>query len=109
MCRGVFNPLTSLTPTETVLPSQLPYNSIDYTWVEDMREGYEGLAVVNITWQRQEGHEYITSYNLTLFLQSVECGGHRRQMKFYNIPKVNAVGFGNVLHGAYYITQSVHL
>ena len=73
---------------ETRLPSQLSPSDFQYEWYEDMRPDYKGLAVVNISWERPEGHEFISNYSITLFSQSDECGGEQRLMYFVGINKV---------------------
>lgn len=73
---------------EDAYPAQLPYNGIQYEWIEDTRLGYEKTAVVNITWEPPEGYQYISSYDLVMFSQTDECGGHIRMMSFMGIGNV---------------------
>lgn len=73
------------------MPAQLPPNGIRYEWVEDTRQGYEGTAVVNITWEPQEGYEFISSYKIILFSQTEECGGQMKMLSFVGIGKVRIV------------------
>ena len=73
---------------ETVFPTQLPRNSLQYEWEEDTRPDYEGLAIVNMTWERQEGYEYISSYEISVFSQTDECGGEMILLRFDGIGKV---------------------
>lgn len=77
-----------ITSPEDAYPAQLPYNGIQYEWVEDTRPGYERTAVVNITWEPPEGYEYIYSYHLVMFSQTDECGGQIRMMRFMGIGNV---------------------
>ena len=74
--------------TETRLPSQLSPSDIQYEWYEDVRPKYEGLAVVNISWEKPRSHEFISNYSITLFSQTAECGGKQRLFKFIGINKV---------------------
>ena len=80
-------PLSPLLP-DRVMPTQLPYNGIQYEWVEDQRPGFEGTAVVNITWEPQEGSEFITSYEITVFSQPATCGVELAPINYVNIAKV---------------------
>ena len=68
------------------MPSQLPSAAIDYAWSEYTTPG---LAVVNMTWDPPQWSEFITSYNITMFSQSDECGGHQRMVDFFNISRVS--------------------
>ena len=44
-----------LTPTVSGVPGQVDTDSVSVTYSEDLRPGYFGYAIANITWAKPQG------------------------------------------------------
>jgi hypothetical protein len=58
-------------------PGQVDHNTITTSFREDFRENYIGHAIVTFSWTLPENATFISNYRLTVFSQTMECGGQR--------------------------------
>ena len=75
--------------SETRLAPILPQSNIHFQWYEDVRPSFEGLAVLNISWEHPNKYEYITSYTIRVLSSVKECGTPIKELEFTNIIKAS--------------------
>ncbi|KAL5497189.1 hypothetical protein EMCRGX_G013614 [Ephydatia muelleri] len=68
-------------------PFPPPPSNLEATWSEDLREGYFGHAMLNISWVGPKGYSSLTGYRLYLYSQDVQCGGLGVTYLYDHIPK----------------------